>query len=87
MKKVEFSGTVLVTGIFHYAIGNIWDQNSNIEQALPDDKQRTFPFSGTLSTITLSTLALERTEEPLSAAYCKDKAQLAQETEAAFTAV
>lgn len=79
ISKKEFSGTVLVTGVFHYVIGNIWDQDAVIEKSLSDEKDRTFPFTGTLSTINLSTLDVQRTEQPLSAAFCKERAQLAQE--------
>ncbi|SDG70252.1 hypothetical protein SAMN05216338_1002136 [Bradyrhizobium sp. Rc2d] len=79
IKKLKFSGNVLVTGIYHYRIGNIWDQNANIELALPDEKERIFPFSGTLSTINLTTLTLERNEEPLSTSFCKSRAELAKQ--------
>jgi hypothetical protein len=73
-KKIKFSGTVLVEGIYHYVIGKIWDQNANIEAVLKED-ERKFPFEGFLGTINLSRIGLERFETPLTQAFCNQRAK------------
>src|SRR5262245_11163155 len=69
-KKQKFAGTVVVSGVYHYVIGDIWDQNGNIDDILKNEQERTFPFAGFLSTISLTKLSLERYERPLDDKTC-----------------
>jgi hypothetical protein len=74
-KKVQFSGVVVVQGVYHYVIDQVWDQNATIEAALPDEKDRTFKFTGILTTVNFREVDIKKTEEQLTDEDCGAKAK------------
>ena len=76
-----------MNGVYHYHIADIWDQNGNIEDVLKEEKERTFPFSGFLTTVNLTKITLERYERPLSSKTCKDKGALAEDLGGRFITI
>jgi hypothetical protein len=74
-KKIQFSGVVVVKGVFHYVTDNVWDQNAIIENALGNEKDRTFDFTGILTTVNFVRVDISKTEVPVTADDCAARAK------------
>jgi len=73
-KKIQFSGVVVVQGVYHYVIDDVWDQNAAIEAALKDEKERTFDFTGILTTVNFERVDVSKVETPVTADECAARA-------------
>ena len=56
-------------------IDDVWDQNDRIERVMPDEKDRTFDFTGILTTVNFTEVDITKTEEKLTASFCAERAK------------